>query len=135
MKHSNWHMIVYDIADEKRLRKVHRILAKEGLPVQQSVFFFSGSSNNVNSILDSIASEMSLKDDDLRAYPVSHPGNVWTTTGGVLESSPLVAANESFLDKSKNKQKKSKRKNNKKSKQKSDKKTWFTRLTSIFKKN
>ena len=35
---ANLYLIAYDIADPKRLVKVHRTLKRQGLPVQYSVF-------------------------------------------------------------------------------------------------
>ncbi|MBX3630284.1 MAG: CRISPR-associated endonuclease Cas2 [Nitrosomonas sp.] len=35
---SNLYLIAYDIADSKRLARVHRVLKQQGLPVQFSVF-------------------------------------------------------------------------------------------------
>jgi len=95
MSQSSWYMIVYDIADEKRLRKVHRVMKNYGLPVQQSVFFYPGSQKSVNGLLDKIAAVMSLEDDDLRAYPVRHPRYVWATSGSVLDAAPLYSDQQS----------------------------------------
>jgi len=91
MAQTGWYMIVYDIADEKRLRKVHRVMKSNGLPVQRSVFFYSGHQKAVNQLLDKIAAVMSKEDDDLRAYPVRHPRNVWATQGSVLDQAPLCS--------------------------------------------
>jgi len=89
MKRSGWYMIVYDIADKKRLYKVHRIMKKNGLPVQKSVFFYHGDEKSTNVLLDKIDVAMDPKADDLRAYPIIAPDYVWTT-GGVFEHLPLV---------------------------------------------
>lgn len=82
-------MIVYDIADPKRLSKVHRIMKKNGLPVQKSVFFYYGNENTTNMLLDKIDVAIDPDVDDLRAYPIIAPDYVWTT-GGVFEHLPLV---------------------------------------------
>lgn len=82
-------MIVYDIADPKRLGKVHRIMKKNGLPVQKSVFFYHGNEQSTHILLDKICAAMDPDADDLRAYPIIAPDFVWTT-GGVFEHLPLV---------------------------------------------
>jgi len=125
MKNFGWYMVVYDIADPKRLRKVHRIMKNESLPVQQSVFFYRGTEKVVNILLDKISSVMSLKEDDLRAYPVSHPKNVWTT-GGILESVPLVEISHNSIQSLSTKEKHSN--------QKTKKPSWFKRISSAFSK-
>jgi CRISPR-associated endonuclease Cas2 len=89
MKRSGWYMIVYDIADPKRLGKVHRMMKKNGLPVQKSVFFYHGNEQSTHILLDKICAAMDPDADDLRAYPIIAPDFVWTT-GGVFEHLPLV---------------------------------------------
>ena len=89
MQRSGWYMIVYDIADKKRLSKIHRIMKKNGLPVQKSVFFYYGNEKQVNALLDKINIAMDTEADDLRAYPIIAPDYVWTS-GGVFEHLPLV---------------------------------------------
>ena len=34
----HWHLILYDISDDKALRKVHKLMTAWGKPVQYSVF-------------------------------------------------------------------------------------------------
>lgn len=34
----HWHVVMYDIGDETRLRKVHKLLRGWGIPMQYSVF-------------------------------------------------------------------------------------------------
>ena len=41
-------MVVYDICDEKRLRKISKILEKEGIRVQNSTFEIDNTLNDVN---------------------------------------------------------------------------------------
>ncbi len=125
MKTFGWYMIVYDIADPKRLRKVHKILKDKGLPVQKSVFFYRGTEKIVNPLLDKISTVMSLKEDDLRAYPVSHPRNVWTT-GGVLETAPLIDISQNVSHQLKTKPDKPKHPKKKPS--------WLKRITLLFSK-
>ncbi len=91
MTRSGWYMVAYDIADPKRLGKVYRILKKEGLAVQKSIFFVQGTELRVEQLLDQLAGVISARDDDIRAYPVTHPRDVWTT-GGPLAAFPLVQA-------------------------------------------
>jgi CRISPR-associated endonuclease Cas2 len=91
MGRSGWYMLCYDIADIRRLGKVHRIMKKHGIAAQRSVFFVQGTEKEMNQLLDLIGRELKPKEDDIRAYPVESPKKVWTT-GGVLEAFPLVMA-------------------------------------------
>jgi CRISPR-associated protein Cas2 len=34
----NWHLVMYDVREDRRLRRVHRLLRNWGLPMQYSVF-------------------------------------------------------------------------------------------------
>ncbi len=89
MARPGWYMVAYDIADPKRLGKVHRLLKKEGLAVQKSIFLVFGEEERMNALLDRLADVINSKQDDIRAYPVTNPKEVWTT-GGPLETFPLA---------------------------------------------
>ena len=90
MKRKGWYLVAYDIANPRRLVKVHNVLKKEGLAVQKSLFFVQGTETGMNKLLDRIGSIMALKEDDLRAYPVSHPGKVWTNGPNPLADFPVL---------------------------------------------
>lgn len=90
MNRPGWYIVAYDIADPKRLQKIHRMLKKEGLPVQKSVFFVHGGEKSVERLVGRLEQIIDRKRDDIRAYPVTHPGEVWTT-GGPLGRFPLSA--------------------------------------------
>ena len=93
MARPGWYMVAYDIANPKRLGKIHRLLKKRGLAVQKSVFLVNGDEKSMNRLLDQLAGIMNLKQDDIRAYPITHPKEVWTT-GGPLETFPLIISRE-----------------------------------------
>ncbi len=89
MARPGWYLMAYDIADPKRLGKVYRILKKEGLAVQKSVFFVQGTEQRIEQLLQQLAGVIRAREDDIRAYPVTHPRDVWTT-GGPLSAFPLI---------------------------------------------
>lgn len=99
MGRSGWYMLCYDIAGKRRLARVHRIMKKNGIAAQRSVFFVQGTEKDLNRLLDLIDRELKPKEDDIRAYPVESPRKVWTT-GGVLEAFPLVMAGGSYKNQS-----------------------------------
>ncbi len=90
MKRFGWYLVAYDIADPRRLRKVHHRMKKSGIAAQKSVFFVNGNENQVNDILDKIAAVMNIEEDDLRAYPITKPGEVWTNGPNPLADFPLI---------------------------------------------
>lgn len=89
MAKPGWYMVCYDIADPRRLGKVHRLMKKRGLSVQKSIFFIQKDEKGMKTLLNELGRLISDKKDDIRAYPVESPQKVWTT-GGILEAFPLV---------------------------------------------
>ncbi len=93
MERPAWYLLAYDIADPRRLQRIHRLIKKKGVAAQNSVFFVDGTESAVNEFMDEIADLMAEKEDDLRAYPISSPGNVWTFGVNPLAETPLVQMN------------------------------------------
>ena len=70
MSHSlqrNW-LIAYDIADPRRLGRVHRLLKRYAIPVQYSIFVFQGNQFMLQRIMKGIAGLIAPEADDVRAY-------------------------------------------------------------------
>lgn len=63
----NW-LIAYDIADPRRLGRVHRYLKRHAIPVQYSVFVFHGNQIALERVLAGIAERIAPALDDVRAY-------------------------------------------------------------------
>ena len=63
----NW-LIAYDIADPRRLTRVHRFLKRCAIPVQYSVFVFQGNQFMLERVLRGIARLIAPDADDVRAY-------------------------------------------------------------------
>ncbi len=90
MIRKGWYMVAYDIADQKRLAKIHYRFKKEGVHAQKSVFLVCGTEAQVERLLDRIAKFMNPKEDDLRAYPIAHPAKVWTNGPNPLTDLPAA---------------------------------------------
>ncbi len=90
MQRIGWWLVVYDIADPRRLRKVHYRMKQEGVAVQKSVFLARGDDHAIKRLMDRIAACMKLSEDDLRAYPISHPKHVWTNGPNPLARLPMI---------------------------------------------
>ncbi len=90
MQAQGWYLIAYDIADPRRLRKVHKTLRRDAVPLQQSVFLVQCDRRGIGRLMDEIASLMHRQDDDLRAYPIPAPGKIWLRGQGVLSGNLLA---------------------------------------------
>jgi len=66
-------LIAYDIANQRRLTRVHRFLRGHALPVQYSVFAARCSPAKLGMIRSSLAALIAKREDDVRCYPVPEP--------------------------------------------------------------
>ena len=73
-------LVIYDIADPRRLAKVCKKLKKSGVPLQYSVFSVETSAVGMAVLVAQLASLIHLKEDDIRAYRL--PENSWRATLG-----------------------------------------------------
>ena len=67
-------IICYDIADPKRLGRIHRCLKRQAMPFQYSVFLFVGDDRQLQRCLDELAAIMDPAHDDIRAYTLPKRG-------------------------------------------------------------
>lgn len=74
------YLIAYDIADPRRLSRVHRVLKKEGLPVQYSVFTVVMKRPRLLRLLDRIDAHIVEAEDDVRCYRL--PENIEASSLG-----------------------------------------------------
>jgi CRISPR-associated protein Cas2 len=70
----NW-LIAYDIADPRRLQRVHALLRDEAVPVQHSVFAARCSAAKIGAVRMAVADLIARREDDVRFYPVPEPGD------------------------------------------------------------
>ena len=89
------YMIAYDIANPRRLSRVHRALKKQGLPVQYSVFTVVMKRKALLRLLEHINQLIYPAEDDIRCYRLPEdidikvlgqqyfPADVMLFTGGV----------------------------------------------------
>lgn len=64
------YIIAYDIADPKRLGRVHRYLKAVAFPVQYSVFVARLNAATLDELLDGLEAMIEPEEDDVRAYPL-----------------------------------------------------------------
>ena len=89
MENRGWYIVTYDIADQRRLTAVHRALKNKGLALQRSVFLLESTHTRITAILNTVADLLNRHQDELRAYPVQHPSEIWSNTP-LPFASPLI---------------------------------------------
>jgi len=91
------HVVCYDIADPRRLVRIHRYLVKRGLALQYSVFLVYTHKAGLLDILAEIQELMEPSEDDVRAYPLprnleyTHLGRQLFPEGVTLQDAALPA--------------------------------------------
>lgn len=68
------YIICYDIANPRRLGRIHRALKKQALAIQYSVYLFSGTEAQLQRCLAQLQTLMDERHDDIRAYPLPRRG-------------------------------------------------------------
>ncbi len=72
-----WYLIAYDIRNTRRLRRVHYYLKKEAVALQKSVFLLHADRKRRDTVTAELKSRVHDREDDVRIYPVFHPGTLW----------------------------------------------------------
>lgn len=67
-------IVAYDIADPRRLGRVHRYMVKRAIPIQKSIFQATMSSAQMLKLKQGLARLIDAGADDIRMYPLpAHP--------------------------------------------------------------
>lgn len=64
------YLVCYDIADPKRLTRVHRFVSKHAAPLQYSVFMAEMNASALDLLLACVAGLIKQVEDDVRIYPL-----------------------------------------------------------------
>ena len=73
-------LVCYDIANPKRLGRVHRCAVKHAVFIQYSVYYLDGSIEQLSGFLNALEQIIDIREDDVRAYRVT-PLNLATQLG------------------------------------------------------
>ncbi len=65
------YLVCYDIADPKRLNRVHRFLREQGIPVQYSVVTARLTAKELDRIIAGLTDRIDERADDVRVYPLA----------------------------------------------------------------
>lgn len=75
------YLICYDIADPRRLGRVHRYIVKHTVFIQLSVYYLEGSKKDLAELLKGMTMLIDARYDDVRAYtvkPLKHAVQIGT---------------------------------------------------------
>jgi len=72
-----WYLLCYDICKPARLKRVHRIVSKQGIALQYSVFAVAITHNELKRLTQDLDKVIDSQADDIRFYPISHPSRMW----------------------------------------------------------
>lgn len=68
-------LICYDISDKKRLSKIAKILEREAMRIQRSVYFYEkATKKELNELIDNILKIFNKKEDELAIYTIKDRG-------------------------------------------------------------
>lgn len=93
---SRAYLIAYDIADPKRLVRVHRFLVKHAMALQYSVFAGVFTPFQVTAAVAGVRERIDAREDDVRIYPLPRRcyaltlGEQWTPEGVFLTDRRLM---------------------------------------------
>ena len=73
---TNW-ILAYDIREPRRLQKVGRLMQKEGMRLQYSVYMLKGSRDQVEQLLEQLTPLIDAKADDVKIYPLGENTRIW----------------------------------------------------------
>jgi len=76
-KKSRWYVLAYDIRDPKRLRRTYAHVKKYGVGLQKSVFLIHTDPDSLARLKAGVLERVDETEDDVRLYPVRHPGALW----------------------------------------------------------
>ena len=80
-----WYVLAYDVRNPKRLQRTHALIKKNGVALQKSVFLIRANHDELASLKKGVLERVNRKEDDVRIYPIRHPGVLWA--GGRQEKS------------------------------------------------
>ncbi len=72
------HIISYDIADPRRLGRIHRYLKQCAMPIQYSVFLIRANAVELRGIVDDLEEMIDQVEDDIRVYTLPENSEIIT---------------------------------------------------------
>lgn len=72
-----WFLIAYDVVTSRRLKRIHRLLCRHGIPVQQSVFLVLARASALKKLEEQCCEILNLDEDDLAIIKTDSPDAIW----------------------------------------------------------
>lgn len=91
-------LIAYDLRDDRRIARVHRLLTKVAVPVQYSVFAARGSQAGMRQLARQIEALIDADVDDVRMYPIPERPLLHTIGRTMLPDDALLLDAETGLE-------------------------------------
>ena len=89
-------LICYDVADPRRLQRVHRVARRHAIPLQYSVFHTIATRHDVLGMLHDIEEHIDPRQDDVRAYPLLTTARPVVVGDGLLASGITLCRSVKF---------------------------------------
>lgn len=90
-------LIAYDIADPRRLGRLHAFVKKHALPVQYSLYYCEASPARMDALMRRIEKYIDPRHDDVRAYQVPANPRIFSLGRGALpDGAALLSASDSL---------------------------------------
>ena len=68
-------LICYDIADEKRVGKIGKLVERDAMRIQRSVYFYEQvSKEELTVLVEKVLTVLDVEADDLRVYVIKNKG-------------------------------------------------------------
>lgn len=92
----NW-LLCYDIADPRRLGRIHRYMVRAGIPLQYSVFRLKVDDAELEGIIDQLEALINPSQDDIRIYPLHRKPKAYTMGNTFFPEGIMLFDNENDL--------------------------------------
>ncbi len=86
-----WYLLAYDIRDPRRLQRTYNFVRKHGIGLQKSVFLIRADREALANLKAGIRERVNARQDDVRLYPIRHPGVLWVAGQQQARVSALYA--------------------------------------------
>ena len=89
--HDHDYLVAYDVRQPRRLRRMQRVAAAEGIYLQRSVYLVNLSLARYETFKERVLECVAIDEDDVRLYPLRSMGDLYFLAGGtrsVYASSP-----------------------------------------------
>ncbi|WP_200388279.1 CRISPR-associated endonuclease Cas2 [Thiocapsa imhoffii] len=81
--HDGCYILAYDVREVRRLRRLHQMMRRKTVFLQRSLYLFQGLGVELIELLNEVCDLLEQGVDDLRAYALSSPDDLWFLCGAM----------------------------------------------------